>query len=112
MECIDSFDVAWDALKEGDNWKIYLYTNWTYKNDYAKDQINLFGVYYEASGTDKKGTIVINDYPTSGGESDTDILNKTGVTFYNPPYISNIEEYLEGNKGTSTEPRNNDGTDN
>ena len=37
LECIDSFDVAWDALKEGDIWKIYLYTNWTYKNDYAKD---------------------------------------------------------------------------
>ena len=113
LECIDSFDVAWDALKEGDIWKIYLYTNWTYKNDYAKDQINLFGVYYKSSGYKREEkTIEISDYPTSIGESDTNIQDKTGVTFYNPAYISDIEEYLKGSKGSPTEPRNNDGTDN
>lgn len=116
LECISSFDVSWDALKEGNTWKIYLYTNWTYNNDYSKDQINLFGVYYKASGHKKEEkVIVIKDYPTSQGKSDTNIQDKNGVTFYNPPYISNIEEYLNENKGEPTEPtepRNNDGTDN
>lgn len=117
LECISSFDVSWDALKDGNTWKIYLYTNWTYNNDYSKDQINLFGVYYKASGyKEEEKVIVIKDYPINDGESDkesdTNIQDKNGVTFYNPPYISNIEEYLKGNKGESTEPRNNDGTDN
>lgn len=118
LECISSFDVSWDALKEGNTWKIYLYTNWTYNNDYSKDQINLFGVYYKASGykeEEEEKVIKINNYPTSKGKSDTDIKDKNGVTFYNPPYISNIEEYLNENKDEPTEPtepRNNDGTDN
>ena len=64
LECISSFDVSWDALKEGSTWKIYLYTNWTYNNDYSKDQINLFGVYYKASGhKEEKRVIEIGDDP-------------------------------------------------
>lgn len=115
LECISSFDVSWDALKEENTWKIYLYTNWTYNNDYSKNQINLFGIYYKSSRYKEEKVIKITNYPTSEGESDTDIKNKNEVTFYNPPYISNIEEYLNGNKDEPTEPpepRNNDGTDN
>ena len=116
LECISSFDVSWDALKEENTWKIYLYTNWTYNNDYSKNQINLFGIYYKSSRyKEEEKVIKITNYPTSEGESDTDIKNKNEVTFYNPPYISNIEEYLNGNKDEPTEPpepRNNDGTDN
>lgn len=58
LECISSFDVSWDALKEGNTWKISLYTNWTYNNDYSKDQINLFGVYYKVSGHKEEERVI------------------------------------------------------
>ncbi len=58
LECISSFDVSWGALKEGSTWKIYLYTNWTYNNDYSKDQINLFGIYYKSSRYKKEEKVI------------------------------------------------------
>ena len=113
LECIDSFSIAWDAVKDesNENWKIYLYTNWTYDNDSSKDKINLYGVYYTYNKGDKEeeGLLQVKNYPTSNGLTDTDILKKENITFYTPPYRKSIDEKL---MYKSTEARHNDGTDN
>lgn len=114
LECIDSFSIAWDAVKDesNGNWEIYLYTNWAYDNDSSKDKINLYGVYYTYNkGNKEEGLLQVKNYPTSNGLTDTDILGKENITFYTPPYRKSIDDKIL-DMPRSTEARHNDGTDN
>lgn len=102
LECINSFDIAWDAEKDGDNWNIKFLTNWTYDNESSKNSINLYGIYY--SYNESQNIHIINDYPQLDKDSkvvlgNTDILNGERI-FLDPNHNNDI-----------TKIRQNDGTD-
>lgn len=133
LECINSFDVSWDAKKnDNGDWDFYFFLNWTYDNDISKDKINLHSIKVNYTGQDKEkddGIRVLEDYPNKKRIPSTDILyNKDGLTnqdniFYTPYYVPDIDskptyngEDDEDNEdkinGGITTPRKNDGTDN
>lgn len=121
LECIDNFDVAWDAIKDStDSFKFYFYTNWEYKNDQAKNKINLYGIRVDVKQEGGRPNItykVIENYPikttaTNEGEiiqSGTDILQHPNDIFLNPP-LANIDD--DTSPKQPDEPRKNDGSDN
>lgn len=91
LEAIDSFDVAWDAKKNNDQWEIYLFTNWTYDNDYeqSKNKINLYGIKWVTTQNGQPNTdnIIINNYPKS------DYIESTNEEVVHP------EKIIDGNIG-------------
>ena len=102
LECINSFDIAWDAEKDGNNWNIKFLTNWTYDNESSRNSINLYGIYY--SDGKSQNIHIINDYPQLDKDGNivsgnTDILNGERV-FLDPNHNNDI-----------TKIRQNDGTD-
>lgn len=117
LECIDTFDVSWDAVKVDGKWNIYFYTNWTYENELSYNKINLYGLY--VTWEEKKQEITIGNYPyLGGGKGITDIKQCDGITFENPGYIEDINNIIDS-EGTSINyptrsgvERKNDGTDN
>ena len=126
LECIDTFDVSWDAKKNKDKWEFYLFLNWTYDNEDDPNKINLYGVEVKDTTTtkilidsDSNGSGILQ-YPQNNSSNDdinlgdTDILTKSDdIKFYNPVYcddIINIPNYSIN--GEIKTPRKNDGTDN
>ena len=113
LECISQFDVSWDAIKIGNKWNIYLFLNWGYDNEQARDKINLYSVRITTNSGISKD-IVIDNYPKSNTESSTnDIMENEATTFYTPYYVDSIEELPDyhTNGGIIT-PRYNNGSDN
>lgn len=102
LECINSFDIAWDAEKDGNNWNIKFLTNWTYDNESSRNSINLYGIYY--SDGKSQNIHIIDNYPQLDKDGNivpgnTDILNGERV-FLDPNHNNDI-----------TKIRQNDGTD-
>ena len=64
LECIDTFSVSWDAVKDENNWNFYFYLNWTYNNQTSQDKINLYGIGVQINGGDLQDRIITN-YPKS-----------------------------------------------
>lgn len=128
LECINSFDVSWDAKKNKDgNWDFYFFLNWTYDNDISKDKINLYSIRVDTNVKPNPEEIILEDYPNKNKFTNTDILyiSKDGITnqdntFYTPYYVTDIDSkptYNEKDKegkvnGDIITPRKNDGTDN
>ena len=136
LECIDTFDCSWTAVKRDNTWKLYLLVNWSYDNESAPNKINLYGVAVKFSYTDNEGnskqTVQClqlkyprykdgnNEYTNTDvferGTSSTQVTYMTDVYYYNPPYIENFDynqdydEYYE--KYDYTEFRKNDDFDN
>ena len=106
LECINSFDIAWDAEKDGNDWKIKFLTNWTYDNESSRNSINLYGLYYNYSysGNIFQKVHIIQDYPQLVNwqviKSNTDIISGSERKFLDPNYGNDI-----------TKVRQNDGTD-
>lgn len=120
LECIDTFDVTWDALKDGDNWNFYLYLNWSYNNEISKDKINLYGISYKINNQDGED-IIITNYPNSTNNKSNDVLINNIVNddyetiYYTPPNINSLEEAINDEslyKDVPPSIRKNDGTDN
>lgn len=114
LECIEQFDVSWDAIKnDNGQWQIYLYTNWSYSNEDARDKINLYSVRVDCDQIENGTTeIVISDYPKSSNSADNDILNNQDTTFYTPYYVDQTQDVDYSTNGGITTPRYNDGSDN
>lgn len=112
LECIDTFDVAWDAIKdEQGQWNFYFFLNWTYDNDMAKDKINLYSIKVDCDKADSQ-VLEIEDYPASKQNKTTDILKNQDTIFYTPKYMDKVEDPKYSENGNITNPRRNDGTDN
>lgn len=112
LECIDTFSVSWDAVKNGSNWDFYFYLNWTYNNQVSADKINLYGIGIQANGSAISDKI-ITTYPKSIYGTNNDILSNKETIFYTPCYVNSINDpeiYSTNNNIIS--PRKNDGTDN
>lgn len=124
LECISSFDVSWDAKRDGTLWKIYLYLNWTYDNEFSKDKINLYGVNYTVTMEDTyNGNIIIDNYPKSIKDISNDIMDNNvqsnivsdnySVNYYTPYFVNSIDQAPSySTNGGITDLRRNDGTDN
>lgn len=115
LECIDSFEVSWDAVKDDDNnWNFYFFLNWTYDNNTSSNKINLYGITVKADKVPDLFERELTDYPSNQPSNrTTDILQNEDTIFYTPKWINTISEnpnYAE-NDGI-TIPRKNDGTDN
>ena len=112
LECIDTFSVSWDAIKDENNWNFYFYLNWTYNNQTSQDKINLYGIGVSINGGDLQDKIITN-YPKSSGEKSNDILQNKDTVFYTPFYVGEVLPNIDylANGGITT-PRKNDGTDN
>lgn len=115
LECIDSFEVSWDAIKDNDNnWNFYFFLNWTYNNSTSPDKINLYGITVKADKISDPFECELKDYPSSQPDlGTTDILYQENTTFYTPKWVNTIAvdpNYREN--GGITLPRKNDGTDN
>ena len=112
LECIDTFDVAWDAIKdEQGQWNFYFFLNWTYDNDMAKDKINLYSIKVDCDKADSQ-VLEIEDYPASKQNKTTDILKNQDTVFYTPKYMDKVEDPKYEVNGNIKNPRRNDGTDN
>lgn len=114
LECIDTFDVSWDAVKdESGQWNFYFYLNWTYENNMSRDKINLCKVRIECDKATQSKDLEIDDYPKSSSVTSNDILQNQNTTFYTPYYVDNIEQGPNyAVNGGIRLPRRNDGTDN
>lgn len=120
LECIDSFDISWDAVNTEGEWDIYFYVNWTYNNSTSPDKINLYGIRIIHSGQKEAKQLILNYPYINSNESEiqigsTDIVKRgVNTTFCTPMYIDSVlvdtNPYEENNKITT--PRKNDGTDN
>lgn len=116
LECIDNFDVAWDARKKDDNWDVYFFTNWTYSNDYNNNMINLYSILIQSDAIDTPDhtkKLILTKYPSSNRRDSTDIADNSGTIFYTPDEKT-VDDIISGNTydNNSTNPRRNDGTDN
>ena len=128
LECIDSFEVSWDAICSSttdDNskeWNFYLYLNWSYNNQSSPDKINLYGVKCIAQVSDQEPQEelkVIENYPNKNKCANNDILNSQNKVvnddwdniYYTPYYVDSLEEPDYSNNGGITTPRKNDGSD-
>ena len=122
LECIDTFSVAWNALKDSNSkWNIYLLLNWTYENEESRNKINLYGVYYNSNNESKE---IVLSYPVNSepGYSSTDILAVSPDTVFLNPVVSESNfgkiqlkdqsNELNINYDDSNSLRLNDGTDN
>lgn len=112
LECIDTFSVSWDAIKQDDKWNFYFYLNWTYNNQTSPDKINLYGIGIQANDSEISDKI-ITTYPKSTYGTSNDILSNKETIFYTPCYVNSVEDlevYKKNNNIMS--PRKNDGTDN
>lgn len=127
LECIDSFEVSWDAIPGSETrttktWKFYLYLNWTYDNPSSPDKINLYGVKYVTKINNIENTSgikIISNYPNKNNCPNTDILNSGNNiidddwdnVYYTPYYIDSLQEPDYASNGGITTPRKNDGSD-
>lgn len=128
LECIDDFDVTWDARKFSrlvnsqpvEGWLVYFFTNWTYSNEENNNRINLNSIKVQYGDTTE--VLNVQYYPTSGGLiTNTDINKNSNITFYSPDektvddittsIIDGVTTYTTYENNTET-PRRNDGTDN
>lgn len=113
LECIDTFDVSWDAVKDDQgSWNFYFFLNWTYDNDMSKDKINLYNIKVECDKATSSKTLDITDYPSNKGVTRTDIMQNQETVFYTPQYINKIEQPNYSSNDGITLPRKNDGSDN
>lgn len=98
LECIDTFSVSWDVMQNSNNeYELYLFLNWTYENEYDNNGINLYSVrVVDNSGQSEDTDIIIEDYPKQNNTSDNDPLNNQDNIFYNPTYVSSIEDWESG----------------
>lgn len=124
LECINTFDVAWNALKNSNGkWNIYLLLNWTYENEEDRNKINLYGVYCNPHSEENYEGVIL-PYPYQIDEKTptgtTDILERGQDSVFLNPIVSESnfgKISLDGNNlvinyNNSTSPRLNDGTDN
>lgn len=124
LECIDTFDVTWDAnvTSTGDekNAEIFFNLNWTYQNDnsISRNKVNLNKVLIERTrGNEKLEDKITIKYPVLSNDNvtlidDTDVLRiPEGTQFLNPAKRDgdSIPNYLESDPKSL---RKNDGTDN
>lgn len=112
LECIDTFDISWDAIKDDEgNWNLYFFLNWSYNNNLSKDKINLYNIKIDCTQAQSK-ILQIEEYPSSKGPTQTDILQNENTTFYTPYYIDKIEQPDYSTNNGNRSPRKNDGSDN
>lgn len=113
LECIDTFDVSWDAIKDDQgSWNFYFFLNWTYDNDMSKDKINLYNIKVECDKISGNQVLDITDYPSNKGAKGTDIMQNKETVFYTPYYINKIEQPNYASNDGIAIPRKNDGSDN
>lgn len=117
LECIDNFDITWDAVKVETGWQFYFYSNWEYSGQEAS-KVNPYNCLVSYNGINNE--IALNlPYLKEDGEVGLAQCDTVAVQreFYNPNKVSSIFDYISATKGyedigITGEPRKNDGTDN
>ena len=117
LECIDNFDITWDAVKVEEGWQFYFYSNWEYSGQEAS-KVNPYSCLVSYNGINNE--IPLN-LPYLKEDEEVDLAQCDTVEvqreFPNPNKVSSIFDYIsvDGNYekiGITGEPRKNDGTDN
>ena len=117
LECIDNFDITWDAVKVETGWQFYFYSNWEYSGQEAS-KVNPYNCLVSYNGINNEIALNLPYLKEDGGvdlaQCDTVAVQRE---FYNPNKVSSIFDYISATKGyedigITGEPRKNDGTDN
>lgn len=117
LECIDNFDITWDAVKVEEGWQFYFYSNWEYSGQEAS-KVNPYNCLVSYNGINNEIALNLPYLKEDGGvglaQCDTVAVQRE---FYNPNKVSSIFDYISATKGyedigITGEPRKNDGTDN
>ena len=112
LECIDNFDITWDAVKVETGWQFYFYSNWEYSGQEASNCLVSY------NGINNEIDLNLPYLKEDGGvglaQCDTVAVQRE---FYNPNKVSSIFDYISVDEnyekiGITGEPRKNDGTDN
>ena len=117
LECIDNFDITWDAVKVETGWQFYFYSNWEYSGQEAS-KVNPYNCLVSYNGINNEIALNLPYLKEDGvvglAQCDTVAVQRE---FYNPNKVSSIFDYISATKGyedigITGEPRKNDGTDN
>ena len=117
LECIDNFDITWDAVKVETGWQFYFYSNWEYSGQEAS-KVNPYNCLVSYNGINSEIALNLPYLKEDGGvglaQCDTVAVQRE---FYNPNKVSSIFDYISVDEnyetiGITGEPRKNDGTDN